>query len=211
MKKTLVIAATAGEIAPFMQLPPHQREAMDTLITGVGMVATAYALGKQLNTQRYDLLLNVGIAGTFNRNIPLATVVRVQQDTFTELGAQDGEQFIDSEALKLGSHTYYGDPGFNHPAITKLRSCKGITVNQVHGNEASIASIVNRIHPDTESMEGAAVFYAAHQAGLPAVQVRAISNYVERRNKDNWQIGQAIANLNHWLISFARSNGEIAG
>ena len=41
----LVIAATEAEIAPFLALPAQQRQGADTLITGVGMVATALALG----------------------------------------------------------------------------------------------------------------------------------------------------------------------
>ncbi|WP_257658391.1 futalosine hydrolase [Parapedobacter lycopersici] len=207
MENTLIIAATAAEIAPFMQLPAGQRQGMDVLITGVGMVATAFALGKQLTVNHYDLLLNVGICGSFNRDIPLGEVVHVHRDTFAELGAEDGAQFVDSETLGLATHTYYSEHRINHPEINRLHQCKGITVNRVHGDEQAIEAVVSRIHPDTESMEGAAVFYAAHHAGLPAVQVRAVSNYVERRNKNSWRIPLAIENLNRWLITFARSGG----
>lgn len=204
MENILIAAATEAEVAPFLNLPPGQRQGIDVLVTGVGMVATAFALGKRLSTTRYDLLLNVGIAGSFNRDIPLGEVVHIHRDTFAELGAEDGEQFVDSETLGLASHTYSG-PEVAHAAIARLRRCTGITVNRVHGNEHTIAEVIHRIHPDTESMEGAAVFYAAHQAKLPATQVRAISNYVERRNKSSWQISLAVENLNRWLTAFARS------
>ena len=209
MENTLIIAATADEIAPFMQLPANQRQGMDILVTGVGMVATAFAIGKQLAISHYDLLLNVGICGSFNRDIPLGEVVHVHRDTFAELGAEDGAQFVDSETLGLATHTYYSEHRISHPEINRLRQCKGITVNRVHGDERAIEAVANRIHPDTESMEGAAVFYAAHHAGLPAVQVRAVSNYVERRNRDNWRIPLAIETLNRWLIAFAHSGGTV--
>lgn len=204
MEHILIAAATEAEVAPFLNLPPGQRQGIDVLVTGVGMVATAFALGKRLATTRYDLLLNVGIAGSFNRDIPLGEVVCINRDTFAELGAEDGEQFVDSEALGLASHTYSSSE-VAHAAFVQLRQCTGITVNRVHGNERTIAHIIHRIHPDTESMEGAAVFYAAQQAGLPAAQVRAISNYVERRNKGSWQISLAVENLNRWLMAFTRS------
>jgi len=199
--KILTIAATEGEIAPFLRSPAGQAPETDVLVTGVGMVATAFALGKRLATHRYDLLLNVGIAGSFDRSIPLGDVVCVYQDTFAELGAEDGDDFLPSDELGLGEHTFEGVQQ-GHKGLDTLRKCRGITVNKVHGNDAAIAEIIRRLNPQTESMEGAAVFYAAHQLALPALQVRAISNYVERRNRTSWEIATAVENLNHWLGAF---------
>jgi futalosine hydrolase len=54
-------------------------------------------------------------------------------------------------------------------------------------------------------MEGASFFYACEQAGIPGIQIRSISNLVERRNKENWQIGLAIKNLNNTLIQLFNS------
>jgi futalosine hydrolase len=48
-------------------------------------------------------------------------------------------------------------------------------------------------------MEGAAFFYACEEANVAALQVRAISNYVEKRNKENWNMPLAVKNLNNWL------------
>ncbi|SEL50056.1 futalosine hydrolase [Parapedobacter koreensis] len=203
--KVLIIAATEGEILPFIQSPDEQRSGIDVLVTGVGMVATAFALGQKLVTANYDLLLNVGIAGSFDRAIALGEVVYVYQDTLAELGAEDGEQFMDSVALGLAKHTFQGALIPSYPVFQGLRQCCGITVNTVHGHERTIDGIIQRLNPTVESMEGAAVFYAAHQAGLPAMQIRAISNYVERRNKASWQIPLAIENLNRWLTAFVHS------
>ena len=200
----LVIAATEAEIKPFLGLPKEQRTGIDTLITGVGMVATALALGERLANTRYNLLLNVGVAGSFDRSIPLGEVVRVVNDTFSEMGVEDGERFIDSEAAGLASNTFQS--GYTHPSVDSLRACRGITVNTVHGNDPTIEAVVGRLSPDIESMEGAAVFQAAQHFDIPALQVRAISNYVERRNKSNWQLAQAIGNLNNWLVEFAETD-----
>ena len=43
---------------------------------------------------------------------------------------------------------------------------------------------------------------ACQNAGVPCVQLRAISNYVERRNKLAWDIPLAIQNLNIELSNF---------
>jgi futalosine hydrolase len=49
-------------------------------------------------------------------------------------------------------------------------------------------------------MEGAAFFYACRQFNIPCLQIRAVSNYVEKRNRDNWDIPLAIKNLNNFAI-----------
>ncbi|MNV96073.1 hypothetical protein D3C71_1910350 [compost metagenome] len=49
-------------------------------------------------------------------------------------------------------------------------------------------------------MEGAAVFYAADKMTIPVIEIRGISNYVERRNRATWNIPLAIMNSNKALI-----------
>ena len=49
-------------------------------------------------------------------------------------------------------------------------------------------------------MEGAAFFQACMTEGVAFSEIRAISNYVEPRNRDNWKIAEAIENLNKTLI-----------
>ena len=173
----------------------------DLLITGVGMTATAYALGKHLSGA-YKLVLNLGIAGAFDRAIPLGTVVNVTSDEFTELGAEDGDEFLGIEQLGFGEASFTAANNQLHPSVTKLKQVKGITVNLVHGNENSIKKVLNQANPQTESMEGAAVLYCCHQASLPCLQIRSISNYVVRRNKENWKIGLAVKQLNEWAIEY---------
>ena len=104
---------------------------------------------------------------------------------------------------------YYQDHSFeNYNLRTKTQKkinlpiVKGITVNCVTGSEKSIKNLISRLNPTTESMEGAAVFYACKELNIASLQIRSISNYVEPRNKDNWKIGLAIKNLNDWAIAF---------
>lgn len=201
--KTLVVAATKAELAFFYQhfnLPGSdfvESKSFDVLITGVGMVATAFALGQHLSP-KYNLVVNFGIAGCFDRNIELGTVLNVTEDIFSELGAENGNEFL--SITDLG----FGDNRFKSKTDRKvgLPIAKGLTVNCVTGSEKSIKSLVSRFSPTTESMEGAAVLYACRQQNVDCIQVRSISNYVEPRNKDNWKIGLAVKNLNDWAISF---------
>ena len=85
---------------------------------------------------------------------------------------------------------------FSSPVLKKFKKVKGITVNTVHGNKKSISKVVTLYNPDVESMEGAAFFYVCNQFKIPAIQLRAVSNYVERRNMKNWDITLAVEKLN---------------
>lgn len=215
--RILIVAATEPEISKIKEdarfaifdcdqgthSAPQLKKACEKLdifflITGAGMVATAFAMGTHLAQNQYDLVINLGIAGSFDRNISLGEVVEITEDTFAELGAEDGEAFITIDQLGFGESVFPST--YALPASFNIKKARAITVNTVHGNEASIQKLNNRIHAQIESMEGAAFFYACKQAGVPALQIRAVSNYVEKRNRDAWQIGLAVKNLNRFAL-----------
>lgn len=217
--RILIVAATRPELEPLIEtlglqikdepdlfLPRHTSVAnCSVLITGAGMVPTAFALGKHLPHNVYNLVINLGIAGSFDRNIPLGSVVEITRDTFAELGAEDDTRFISIEQLGLGAGIFNPTSSINYfTSKINLPKATAITVNKVHGNETSIAAIADRLNPQLESMEGAAFFYACHQLKVPCVQIRAVSNYVEKRNRDNWQIGLAVKNLNTFAMDLVK-------
>lgn len=177
----------------------------DFLTTGVGMVATAFALGKHLAVNTYDLAINLGMAGGFDRSIALGEVVEVTEDTLAELGAEDDEIFLTIETMGFGESRFAATAALSDLSDSiSLKKVTAITVNTVHGNEASIKKLGERINPKLESMEGAAFFYACKQAGVRCLQIRAVSNYVEKRNREAWQIGPAIENLNSFAAALLK-------
>lgn len=211
--KSLVVSATEFEIAPFLS---HFRlkvgenylgkNQVFVLVTGVGMVATAFAMGRILAQGSFDFAMNAGIGGSFTSDILIGDVVRVTQDRFSELGAMDGPSFLSIDDLGFGS-SLVSPLGCEYldNLLSGERCASGITVNCVHGRDEAISSIKERVNPDVETMEGAAFFYACNQAQVPSVQLRAISNYVERRDKSRWNIPLAIEMLNRRLINLYTS------
>jgi futalosine hydrolase len=214
--RILLVAATAAEIGPVVaelrrtadrgpritSYASHSHD-VDVLVSGVGMVATATWCSHALARERYDLAINLGVCGTFDRTLPLGTVVHVVTDRLAELGVEDGDAFLTVQDLQLLGDN---DPPFINgrlvneapPAIAtlnRLRAVDGITVSTVHGREQSIACVTERFSPQVESMEGAAFMYACLVHRRPFAQVRAISNVVERRNRAAWQLTEAIENL----------------
>lgn len=205
--KILLVSATKFEVNPTLKKLKKvgvrgnltncrlRHHFVDILITGVGMTATAFELGRCLN-RKYDLAINCGVAGSFNRDIALGEVLNVVQDTFADLGAEDGEKFLTLKEMGLieGKRNKAKVKRVN--SLLAFKTAKAITVNTVHGNTASIRKVVKKFNPDIESMEGAAFFFACDQFKIPRIQLRAVSNYVERRNKKNWRLDLAIKNLN---------------
>jgi len=159
---------------------------------------------KALYNHKPSFVLNIGIAGSLSRDIPIGYIVEIVQDTLYELGAENGEEFIPMSELGFGESSWPNRPP--QDVDTHLHKVNGITVNKVHGNSRSIQDIKQRLpEAGTESMEGAAVFYVCAQENIPCIQVRSISNYVEMRDKLTWDIPLAIQNLHIWLSDFLQS------
>jgi futalosine hydrolase len=218
----LIVSATSLEIKPLMKVLHFEQRidanlsrysyrelSVDLLITGVGMVQTAYLMGRAMASNEYRAAMNFGIAGSYRKDLEIGQVVHVAEDQFPELGAESGEYFLSLIDLKLLEENAFpyknGEVVNENPIRSKvlknLRQVRGITVNRAHATNTSIEKIRVRCNPDVESMEGAAFLYACKPEDIPATQVRAISNFAEERNPKNWNIALAIENLNKTIIS----------
>lgn len=208
--RILIVAATEAEILPLLSAMrrtsdrgvrttsyEHAGHDVVVLTTDVGMVATAAWCSRVMGDAPYDLALNLGVCGSFDPSLAPGRVVHVVADRLSELGAEDGDAFLDIEQLHLpGAYEF---TNANPPAIAALRrlpTVSGVTVNTVHGHEPSIAAVTARCAPQVESMEGAAFMYVCQMHGVRFAQVRAVSNIVERRNRGAWKLMEAIAQLN---------------
>lgn len=219
--KILIVSATLLEIEPlvqeFMLLKEinqklrkytYKNIEIDVLVPGVGMTCTAYWLGKTFSKNLYDCAINVGIAGAFSNQFEVGSVLHVTNDTIAELGAEDGEKFlslIDMDLIMDEDYHLHGKIVNTIPIaneiIEELPTVSAITVNTTHGNTESINIVKKEFNPDIESMEGAAFFYACLLEGITCAQIRSISNMVEHRNKENWNIPLAISNLNSTVLN----------
>jgi futalosine hydrolase len=173
------------------------------------MVNTAYKLGKHLATHSYDFIINAGVCGCFDRKYELGTVLNISVDAFADLGADDNGKFIDLFGLNLvdKNERPFTDGliiNFSPAPFGSLEEVVGITVNTASGNQQQIDLLVEQYKPVTESMEGAAFAYVCELENAKYVQIRAISNYVEPRNKENWKMGLAVTNLNEYLIGLLK-------
>jgi futalosine hydrolase len=110
----LIVSATQFEVKPLLDylhikeaeiginkcFTTMQENSVTVLISGIGMVNTAYMMGKY-NKSSYDLVINVGVCGAFNRNLELGELVNITEDVLSELGAENGDAFLTYDELNL--------------------------------------------------------------------------------------------------------------
>ena len=197
----LLLAATEQEIQPF----EAKNTGIDVLITGVGVPSAIYHLQKRIHQVKYDLIIQAGIAGSFDNNVALENVVLVKQDCFADLGIEEKEnytpifetgfvnknEFPFIDGWLINSNEYLNN--------TDLSIVKAITVNKVSDSKLQTQQFVNIFNADIETMEGAALHYVCLQEKIPFLQIRSISNHVGERDKAKWKIKKAIENLNTQL------------
>ena len=218
MKRVLIVVATEREIIPFVQFLKEEKSkirnsifgetgyAFDISVTGVGLVNTAYQMGKNLVTKKYDIALNVGVAGAYNSVLELGEITEVVSEQFADFGAEDADGgFLDIFQMKLIDGNVA--PFTNNKLINKkpikslgLKLVEGISVQTVRGFEQTIDRTKRKFKADVESMEGAAFFQACLDTHTPFAEIRAISNYVAPRDTTTWKMKDAIIALNVWLI-----------
>jgi len=219
--KILIVSATEKEIfhvkknlkinvsnACMMKYTVVKDLVVDYLITGVGCTFTTYALSQKLQAKKYDLVIHAGIAGSFNHDLKIGDVVWVKQDEFAGLGIEDKDsfytlfdkKFLDSNEFPFKNGQLINPNQFKQNVFQTMKSVKAITSDITHGNEVSIEKIKQKFSADIETMESAAFFYVCLKQGVRFMAIRAISNFVEERNTQNWDIPLAIKNLNHKLF-----------
>lgn len=181
------------------------------LHTGVGMVNTAIHLTYEITEDRPDLVINFGIAGSFDKAISIGSVIEVGEDAFSEMGAEDGKSKLSLKEMGLELMQTNKGPVYNRvqnpmnfPSPAAVPSVSGITVNRVHGDDRSIREVHAAWSPTVETMEAAAVFQTCMTFGVPFRCFRGISNHVEKRNRARWQIGRASENVQRFLIDWIK-------
>jgi len=178
------------------------------LVTGVGSVATAWAMTKWISTgSKPDLAVNIGIAGSYRDDLVTGEVVVPVSDCFADAGVETNDGFLtlaeagleDPDRFPFIGGWINAENGFVAKAVEVLRPVRAVTVNTATGSQNNIKMISKRYHPDIETMEGASFFYICSRENIPFLALRAVSNRVEPRNKEKWNIPLALNNLSAML------------
>ena len=188
--------------------------------TGVGVLHASHALTSQIRAHRPDLVVQVGIGGTFDTaRHAVGSVVAILRDAQADLGVMEADGWRDVFSMGFAdpSGPPYRDGWLVNPHDglldgSGLYQATAVTVNQVSSDPAWIDSLTARLHPDIESMEGAALHFVCLSESVPFLQIRGVSNAVGSRDKSAWRIGEALEGAGlalSRLISSLPENGPV--
>jgi futalosine hydrolase len=164
------------------------RDGVDVVVAGVGPVEAAAGTARALAAQTYDAVVNAGIAGGFRDRCTVGDAVVCSRDDYAELGLEDGSTFPLPDGLALERYVE-ADPNLLRPFLAGAIPVivgRGVTSAIVTTTTARALVLAHRFRADVESMEGFAVLRAAQLAGIPAIEIRGVSNLVGERESNGW-------------------------
>jgi futalosine hydrolase len=198
-----LVVCTATELEGAL-LRPH----VPVLVTGVGAVNAAYALTRFLEREGAQSVIVCGVAGAypqaFSEGLRLASVVCADRECYGDLGANSAEGFLDMQALGFPviaapQPLYNVLPMQIFPAERRARF---VTVNTCSGTDDEARQRENRTGGSVESMEGAAIAHVAALYGIPAGEIRGISNRAGHRDRAAWKVKEAAAAAQEALLAW---------
>ena len=217
MKRILVIVAVEAERAALgarCLAAPEVR----VVVAGIGRTNAAAATAEALTEARatgapFAAVISTGIAGALpGSNLALGTVIVADACVYAEEGIALPEGQGDMRVLGFPLGDFEGNrvpvDGALLVAFRALGpACEIATVATCSGTDAAALSVRTRTGAMAEAMEGAAVVHAARRVGVPAIEIRSISNTTGDRATQRWDIAAAFAALQgvgDALVNFAR-------
>ena len=176
--------------------------------SGVGKVNAAHSVTLLLENHDIDLVILFGIGGAYT-NMEIGDIAVAQNENYAEEGVltKDGWQSMELTGFPLlkNEKEYYNtfplDMELSRFAVTALEdtglnvhSGNFITVSQCSGTTETGQILSRRFNGICENTEGAAVVHICTMYGVPVIEVRSISNMVEDRDVEKWDIKGAATN-----------------
>jgi len=181
-------------------------------VGGMGKVNAAHAATLMIAEFSPDALLVFGVGGAYPASgamvgdIALAEVeIAGDEGVLTHEGFKDME-YIGIPALKTATSVIFTTYPASEPLLkqalrslpassesgrTGIHSGQFVTLSTCTGTTARARELEERYHGLCENMEGAAAAQVAELHGIPWLEVRGISNIVEDRDTQKWDIPKA--------------------
>lgn len=185
----LLVSAVDAELAFW-----RPREGVTALATGIGPVEASCALAAALHQRPYELVVNAGLAGAFDGAAAIGDGVVVVDDAL-ELRLENGTPLTLPRGERVVEKAH-SDPAL----VDRLRgqgfaAVHGITVSRVTSTDETARRLANELGAQVESMEGFATLRAAQRSGVPAIELRGISNRCGARESSGWNFAAGMTGL----------------
>lgn len=213
--KVVITSATENEIDQIKRtldvfsIQKNNRLKIHFHICGVGLLASCYSISKLICEQKPDLIIQAGIAGTFDNNLGTGNVVAVKDEVLGDMGVEENGAFKDLFDLNLQSENLFPfterklhNKFLADLNLLQLAEVTAISINEITTRLDRIEVLRSKYTPTIESMEGAALHYCGLQTSTPFIQLRAISNYIGERDKSKWKFKEAFNNLAEVVLKY---------
>jgi futalosine hydrolase len=206
----LALAATEFEMTPLTRLLATAGVGASmcrTLVSGVGMVETALRLARYLEhcDSQIDWILHFGVAGAYVTDAPdpdghanLLDLCLAEEENLGDFGICYADRIESFEARLGGPVRFSLDQSLVSQASAILtrhglahRQGNFVTVSAVSATKKRGMMLAGRFNGLCENMEGAAVARVCSDFSLPVLELRAVSNLVEDRDVNRWQMAAA--------------------
>jgi futalosine hydrolase len=209
----VIVTATEREIVQIKQVLNgiYKTRSLEVSFheSGVGLLNSCFSITNLIFEKKPGLIIQAGIAGAFNLDIPLGAVVAVRDEIMADTGVVENGKFKDLFDLNLQEENSFPftqrklqNNNLNHLNYLQLPEVTGVTVNEITTQVERIEVLRSKYDATIESMEGASLHYCCLHTSTPFIQIRAVSNYVGERDKAKWNFKDAFSNLATCINSY---------
>ena len=147
------------------------------LVCGIGPVEAAAATAREIASNPPSAVVHVGIAG--GRGITPGGLVIGSEAVYIDISAE----------IPIVDHVQ-PDPEL----LATVREAAPDALVLPIGTSAAVGGVTDE-RLRVEAMEGFGVLRACELAGVPAVEIRAISNELAEGDRSRWRVGRALEAL----------------
>ncbi len=166
----LVVAATERELALL--------DGLETFCCGIGPIEAALQTARALDERKPGSVVHVGIAGS--RTLAPPALVVGSEAVYCDV--------IDPESTLPRVERAHPDAALLERVQAVLPEAHVLPI-------ATCGKVGGGTGFDVEAMEGFGVLRACELAGVPAVELRAISNAPDEADRTRWRFDEALAAL----------------
>ncbi len=186
---------------------------------GPGKINAAAATAVMIERHHPQLVINVGCAGAYiGSGLSIGDLVVANDEVLADEGVIVEEGWRDLRYMSLPTLDRVGRPYFNMLPLSRHASEKAMqladyygvfmmrgrfaTVSTCSGTSQRGEELVGLWNPIAESMEGAAVVQVCLRYCLDCLEIRGISNLVEERNMENWELRRAVEVAQRFILKY---------
>ena len=198
MARRILIVTAVQQEADAIGLP----DCTYVVVGGIGRTNAAVATTTAIHDEGpFDFVISAGVAGSLpDSGLSIGDIVVASSCVYVEEGLITPDGFQDMKAMGFSLGDFSGNTVPVDSTLLGRLGAIGVTgsiatVATCSGTDEQAALVADRTCCLCEAMEGAAVVHAARLAGLPAIEIRAISNTTGNRDAQKWDLELAFANL----------------